>query len=267
MINRVAVFGARGMLGRAMVEELEARGFEVLAFTHGSCDIADERSVWAAFDGNLKFEAAINCAGARPGTKPAAMARVNTLGPHVLAAAAEVKGLEHLVHVSTDCVFNGRLSSYGTQDQVTPADLYGRTKAAGELVGVPWATTVRTSFIGPDHGLLRFLMDAEAAGERTIPGWRRAFWSGSTVWAVACGLADVLAQPPTGAVEHLATEEAMSKAAVLETLRRSLGYRVGILPADTPEINRILEPTLRLAPLTHRLGELIQRCRLSGVGR
>ncbi len=35
VIKRVAVFGARGMLGRAMVEELEARGFEVLAFTPG----------------------------------------------------------------------------------------------------------------------------------------------------------------------------------------------------------------------------------------
>ena len=270
MITRVAVFGAGGMLGRAVVEELRLRGLFVLAFDHGACDTADANDVDAAFDQGVRFEAAINCAGVRPGPPgsilPTAMVRANAVGPWVLSAFAFIANLEHLVQVSTDCVFSGDLSGntgrrYWVDDPAAPRDLYGRSKLAGELVGVPNATTVRTSFIGPNHGMLGFILDAERQGERFVNGWRRAYWTGSTVWAVARGLCDVVLRPPTGGIEHLATGEKVTKYEVLATVRRLLGLQVQVIPVDMPRIDRALQPTILLPPLEHELRELVERCR------
>lgn len=58
---------------------------------------------------------------------------VNTVGPSNLANICSKHGL-HLVHISTDYVFNGRKpGSYSETDRCDPVSAYGRTKRAAEL--------------------------------------------------------------------------------------------------------------------------------------
>jgi len=52
-----------------------------------------------------------------------------------------------MIHVSTDCVFDGEKGSYSESDFSNVPDLYGRTKLLGE-VAYSHCVTLRTSIIG-----------------------------------------------------------------------------------------------------------------------
>ncbi|KKM85062.1 hypothetical protein LCGC14_1292750, partial [marine sediment metagenome] len=165
-----------------------------------------------------------------------------------LAAICEEVGA-HLIHVSTDCVFSGLKPTwmpYTLLDRPDATDPYGRSKLAGEPEGAH-VTVVRTSFIGPRHGLWQWLVSREP-GER-VKGWRNAMWSGSTVWQVAWELVRMAADPPGGLV-HLATPEPVSKLSVLEHLKAALGLDVEIVADDVPAINRGLFPSWPLMPVS-----------------
>ena len=77
---------------------------------------------------------------------------VNVLGAWNVIAAAEQVGA-HLVHMSTDLVFNGERNPFKPDDPLCPVNYYGLTKAAAEAAVyssvMTWAI-VRTSIIyGP----------------------------------------------------------------------------------------------------------------------
>ena len=92
----------------------------------------------------------VNCVGVikqRPEAKdPLVCHEVNTLLPHRIASLCAAEG-RRLVHVSTDCVFAGRKGLYVESDLTDAEDLYGRSKALGEVLEVPHVT-LRTSIIG-----------------------------------------------------------------------------------------------------------------------
>ena len=56
-----------------------------------------------------------------------------------------------LIHVSSDCVFSGKKGNYSENDETDANDLYGITKAAGEIKDNN-NITVRTSTIGFEIG-------------------------------------------------------------------------------------------------------------------
>lgn len=287
---RIAVFGADGMLGKALAAEAAKRGHGVMPVGHGpssekglwisgsraALDISrrDHIEAFAEVDGKTYEHCAvwINAAGIIPPApgKPArpaadvAMVMTNSVGPQVLADRIRESGYQHwLLHVSTDCVFSGMARVHGPAYSVDstpdPADLYGRSKLVGESILVPEdtrVTVVRTSFIGFEHGLLRWLIDESLAG-RTVLGWRNAWWSGSTVYAVARGLLD-MAQDPPGGIAHLTTAAPISKAALLMRLREAFGFRGGYGEVERPVIYRKLAPTHLLEPVEDAIGELVK---------
>jgi dTDP-4-dehydrorhamnose reductase len=67
-----------------------------------------------------------------------------------VAAAARSTGA-YLIHISTDAVFDGRRDHHVESDNLTPVNIYSRSKAAGETVvqeAHPEAAIVRTNFYG-----------------------------------------------------------------------------------------------------------------------
>ncbi|MHB1930869.1 MAG: SDR family oxidoreductase, partial [Acidimicrobiales bacterium] len=81
--------------------------------------------------------------------------RVNALGARHLAEAARRAGA-HLVHVSTDYVFDGTKDGpYVEWDEPAPLSVYGRSKLGGERevdAVCPGSTIVRTSWVVGPHG-------------------------------------------------------------------------------------------------------------------
>ena len=156
-----------GALGQAFARICERRGLHYHQLTRQQMDIADEKSVEAAY-ARYKPWAIINAAGyVRIDDAEREMQRCyreNTLGPCVLAELCARHGIPFLTF-STDLVFDGRQRApYVEDDSVAPLSVYGSSKANAEdavLDRHPAALVVRTSSFfghaGPHDGIGRAL--------------------------------------------------------------------------------------------------------------
>ena len=132
---RILITGAKGLVGRALVEHCSASGDEVFDYDHQSLDIADAHAVESAVTAHHP-DAVINCAAWTDvdgcETNPAKAEQVNALGPENLARASRNTGAL-LITISTDYVFDGAKEGFYTQrDQPQPISVYGRYKLDGE---------------------------------------------------------------------------------------------------------------------------------------
>ena len=69
---------------------------------------------------------------------------VNSVFPHKLADWA-IKNNSRLIHFSTDCVYNGFEGNYNEKSPTNALDIYGKTKALGEI-DYKNCLTIRSSF-------------------------------------------------------------------------------------------------------------------------
>jgi dTDP-4-dehydrorhamnose reductase len=132
---RVAITGARGQLGAALVHEFSTAAHDVSPFGHSNLDITDDEAVGKAMDA-LRPDAIVNAAayndvdGAED--HPLDALNLNAFGVRALARAAERCGAA-LVHYSTDFVFDGATSQPHTEDEVpNPQSVYAASKLLGE---------------------------------------------------------------------------------------------------------------------------------------
>jgi dTDP-4-dehydrorhamnose reductase len=161
------------------------------ARSRGHVSAQDFDSVLGAF-ASLRPDVVINCIGIvkqdAAAKDPYASISVNALFPHRLAQACRASAAR-LIHISTDCVFNGDKGNYSETDIPDANDLYGRTKLLGE-VEAAGCLTIRTSMIGRElvgsHGLIEWFLSRAA---EQVRGFRRAVFSGFTTQA----LADIIA--------------------------------------------------------------------------
>jgi dTDP-4-dehydrorhamnose reductase len=152
---RVLVTGAGGQLGHDVVEHCSAAGDDVIAVDRSRLDVTDRDAVLGAVS-SLHPDVVVNTAAwtavdACEGDPDRALA-ANALAVRWLRQAAELDGA-HLVHISTDYVFDGTLDRpYDEWDAPNPQSVYGRSKLGGEREAGPDATIVRTSWVNGAAG-------------------------------------------------------------------------------------------------------------------
>ena len=257
---RVLVLGGEGMLGHQVCRRLGER-FEVwatyredpqswvqygdvdLARALGGVDASHFATVTSGIE-RIQPDAVINCIGIVKQRDEAKMAvptiRVNSLFPHLLADLCASMDAR-LIHVSTDCVFSGERGSYTEDDVPDPLDLYGRSKALGE-VDRSGCLTLRTSIIGWEvKGNASLLEWFAAQRNRTIKGYRRVIYSGLCTAALADVMAYVLEeQPQLSGLYHVASQP-LSKYELLTRLRDALGWTdMHVEPDDDEYCDRSL---------------------------
>lgn len=150
------ITGATGTLGSAFARTCETRALPFCLSAREELDIADEGSIAEALAAHRPW-AVINTAGfvrvADAEREPDACMAANADGAEKLARACAAAGIP-LVTFSSDLVFDGGLGRpYEEDDAVSPAGVYGASKAEAErrvLAAMPDALVVRTSaFFGP----------------------------------------------------------------------------------------------------------------------
>ncbi|HET9344328.1 MAG TPA: NAD(P)-dependent oxidoreductase [Candidatus Limnocylindrales bacterium] len=269
---RVAVTGANGRLGRALVQALEEAPFTGLAgpmaWSRREFDLDDPAGVHELLDRD-RPEAVVNAAAWTDvdgcAREPRlAMAR-NREAVHVLAEATAARGID-LVHVSTNEVFDGRRTDgggYEAGDRTNPINPYGASKLAGEIAASaayrtarPSLGIVRTAWLfGPpgDDFPAKILAAAErarAAGEplRVVGD---EYGSPTYTHDVAEAIVDLLGSDDVSGIHHVVNAGVASRASWARELFRQAGVDVAIeeVPAatwpraSTPPAWGVLAPT------------------------
>lgn len=178
---RVVVLGANGMVGHALLN----LPFKTFFLTRKEFDVL-ETPLWAL----PECDYIINCIGVvkqRIQTndpnyhfvdKAYNASLINAAFPWKLASHCKWKSVR-LVHVSTDCVFSGKVGYYKEYD--TPdydkGDPYSETKAWGEPDN---AMVIRTSFVGPEKDNFLGLLEWTKRQSGAINGFANHTWNGIT---------------------------------------------------------------------------------------
>lgn len=172
---------------------------------------------------------------------PTSSIEINALLPHKIASLSKAIGSK-LIHVSTDCVFDGAKGNYQESDQPDANDLYGRTKFLGEIHH-EGGLTLRTSIIGPEIRSSRSLLDWFLSQSESTNGYTCAIFSGLTTlelsrviyrcttdWSHLSGLYQVSADP-------------INKFDLLSLVKARYALDIEIQAKSEPVIDRSLDST------------------------
>jgi len=172
---RIAVVGARGQLGAALVNEW-APAHDTIAFSRADLDVTDDAAVAAAMararpDVILNGAAWTDVDAAED--HPVDALNVNTFAVRALARAAIAHGAA-LVHYSTDFVFDGKSSvPYTETDRPGPQGVYAASKLLGEWFAfdAPRAYVLRVESLfgrapdaGPEKGSIATIVKTLTSG-------------------------------------------------------------------------------------------------------
>lgn len=258
--KRLLVLGASGMLGNAVIRlfaqdaSWRATGTTRSASQHlkfpdhirhnliNGVDVENFDSLSAAF-ASAKPDVVINCVGVvkqlAEANDPLAAIPINSLLPHRLARLCAVAGAR-LVHLSTDCVFDGTKGNYTESDRPDAYDLYGRSKLLGE-VDYENAITLRTSIIGRELGSAHSLIDWFLAQDGQVRGFTRAIFSGLPTVELARVIKEyVLPRPHLRGLYHVSAQP-ISKFDLLQLVAQAFGKTVEIVPDAKVTIDRSLD--------------------------
>lgn len=211
MKEKVLLFGATGMAGHIVYHYLQSTGKYDLVNVVYRNKLSDDSVVVDVKNcdaveqvvRNTSPDLIINCVGVLvKGSKehPDNAIFINAYFPHLLKRFADGVGAK-LIHISTDCVFSGKKGNYTEEDYRDADDIYGRSKALGEIINGK-DLTIRTSIIGPElkengEGLFHWFMKQK----NQVNGYKTAIWGGVTTLELAKALDVAIAEKSTGLIQ------------------------------------------------------------------
>ncbi len=257
---KILVLGAYGMLGHKLFTRL-GKDHDI----YGTCREIKTNESWSSlfprrrmFQGVMaeelgtvllpiqkaRPEVVINCIGIvkqlEASKAPIPTITINALFPHQLE---EVCGKEHarLIHFSTDCVFSGNKGMYKPTDLPDAEDLYGLTKALGE-VNSAGCVTIRSSIVGRElgthNGLVEWFLSQKG---KTIEGYTKAIYSGFTTIEMSNIVEMIIAKHSdlSGVVQ--VASEPISKYDLLKLIKEKMRVDVEIEPESEHKVDRSLD--------------------------
>ena len=258
---RILILGGGGTLGHKLWQSLPARFPDTFVAIrkprsfYAKCgifagpnaadgvDLRDFARVDALL-GEVKPSVIVNCAGVTLRSKEAldknSAISINALLPHRLAGWCSRSGAR-LIHFSTVCVYDGKKGGYAEDDAPDARDLYGVTKALGD-VSAPFALTLRSSFIGREIFAGTELLEWFLAQKgKTIKGFRRALFTGLTTNRLAALVGDLIEKHPDLNGLYHVSSETVSKYELLLMMKDAYRLDVKIEAEDGFEMRRDLD--------------------------
>ncbi|MCE7505276.1 SDR family oxidoreductase [Polynucleobacter sp. IMCC30063] len=163
--------------------------------------------------------------------------KLNALFPHQLQKICK-ENASRLIHISTDCVYSGYKGYYSEDDVPDPIDLYGKTKALGEIYED--AITIRTSTIGYEikstHGLLEWFLSQK----KEVKGYSRAIYSGITSLELGKILYKYVIFNNQLQGLYNVSSDSISKYSLLLKIKKIYNSQINIIEDSEIEINRSL---------------------------
>ncbi len=266
---KVIILGASGLIGHTLLREL-SKDFDVYGVLHkpkekynsiffdayktiSNIDVLQIERLRESIKG-VNPDVILNCTGIttrkiNKNNIPDAIS-LNAAFPHKLAWIAKETN-SRVIHFSTDCVFNGKIGNHKEMDTTDADNIYGRTKALGELKEYDNCLTLRSSFIGQELFDKTELLDWFLAQEgNKIKGYRKTLYSGvSTIFMTTIVKKIILDHPTLHGLFNLAPPNPISKYDLLGIAKKEFCVNVEIVPDDY----NIHSPTLDGSRLRNKL--------------
>ena len=182
----IIVLGNSGMLGRYVYDYMAYKcgyrhGIDIIGVTRSDLDATDLDSARDILDELIaKDDVIINCMGVtnkRSDLSISEMYMVNSIFPHLLDRICARKGA-HLIHPSTDCVYNGKSGNYSMEDHKDEEGDYGLSKSIGEEL---YGSVIRVSIIGEEqHRHTNLIGWCQMNKGESVNGYTNHYWNGIT---------------------------------------------------------------------------------------
>lgn len=258
---KVLILGANGLIGSTMwtVLSMDAAisvvgtvrssdSIQLLSNTlsgkiQANIDAHDSNKLKNLFD-SLRPDVVINCIGITKhvsgSDQPLKAIELNALFPHRIAELCE-DFRSRLIQISTDCVFSGQRGNYSELDTPDAVDIYGRSKALGEVL-YGNSLTIRTSTIGHElntsYGLLDWFLSQNG---KSCKGFKRAIFSGLPTVILAQIVGKIIVDyPKLLGLYHIAAEP-INKYDLLCLISKIYKNKIRIDEDDSLIIDRSLD--------------------------
>lgn len=258
MSKSILITGSNGLLGQKLVHLLKEKN-NVVASSKGSClisnqsdfiyhslDITDEEAIFETFE-KYKPDAVINTAAMTNvdgcEDQKELCDKINVRAVEYLSKACEQYDT-HLIHISTDFIFDGENGPYSEDDIANPLSYYGLSKWKSEKVlqdsSCKWAILRTIILYGTAENLQR----------NNIVLWgRKALKEGQTLNIIddqfrSPTLAEDLAQACRLVVEKQATGIYNASGKDIMSIYEMVERMADFYQCDKSQINRISSSTL-----------------------
>lgn len=251
---KILIFGAGGMIGHKMLDRLSAQEFEVWGTVRGSQNPLSSKNIYTGIDvtdtpsvievlSKANPDVVLNCVGItlrKPEIQDEVYSfKVNADFPKFLNSWAEKNG-KYVIQFSTDCVFSGKDGPYTENSHPSAQDIYGRSKAAGEVISKN-TLVLRGSMIGRELTAKTELLEwAISKRNQSVSGFSRVMYSGVTTIVMAKLVAKLLKLPikPTGIYQ--VSSEPISKYELLKLINEKFGLGMNISDNSEQVSSKIL---------------------------
>jgi dTDP-4-dehydrorhamnose reductase len=252
---KVLVIGSNGMAGHVITKYLRQQGHTVstVAKTDASycVDIENSLEVQSLTRILYNFDYVINCIGLLVKdsiARPDRAAYINGWFPHYLEYLLK-NTRTTLIHLSTDCVFDGSKGNYKEDAIHSEMNVYGKSKSMGE-VNNDKDVTFRMSIIGPEiksngTGLFNWIVTTP---DKEINGWNNALWNGITTLELAKCIDTYMSNPIITGVYHLVNNDnKINKFKLLTKINKIFVLKKIVNETSGPkDVNKILVDTRQL---------------------
>ncbi|MBC6369202.1 SDR family oxidoreductase [Algoriphagus sp. AK58] len=249
-MSKILVLGSTGMLGHQVFFKLNRNPrFEIFDISFRNrlreetiiCDVTDFTRLSQVIK-DLQPEFIINCIGILikgSNENPKNSILINSYLPHFLVSVSDQIGAK-VIHISTDCVFSGKKGDYVESDFRDADDIYGRTKALGEIQSEQHLT-LRTSIIGPElkkngEGLFHWFMNQS----NEVNGFTKAFWGGVTTLELARVIEQSILNNLSG-LFHVTNGESISKYELLNLFNKVFQKGLNVKLVEGKQVNKSLK--------------------------
>lgn len=252
-ITKVFIIGSKGMAGHVIYNYLrEYTDFEVVDIARDAeghkptyqIDVTNFEAITEVLELE-KPNYIINCIGILnrdAEDHPEKSILLNSYLPHFLAKVGNAINAK-LIHISTDCVFDGKKGAYTENSPKDGIGFYAETKALGEVT-YGNNLTIRTSIIGPELkangiGLFHWFMHQNGM----IKGYTNAFWTGITTIELAKVIVEAIHQGITG-LHHVVNSEKINKFYLVSLFKDIFDKKdIEIVPFDDYRVDKSLIKT------------------------
>lgn len=231
---KMLVLGIEGMLGHIVKLYFEEKSHSVRGTSRSGesdyhIDVMENITELESVLDDFKPEVVVNCIGilnqvAEENHTLAVMA--NSYLPQYMDELCRAKGIK-FVHISTDCVFDGRKGEYTEESLKDATSFYGQSKALGEINNDS-NITLRTSIVGPDKneagiGLFQWFMNQQG----TAGGFDKVIWTGVTTLELAKSIEKAIDNNLTG-LRHVVNNQKIDKFTLLGLFKKHFSKDITI---------------------------------------